>query len=240
MRHAVSMAGLCLALVAGCAPTTMSPMGIRLTPGPPDQVMKRIGMRTGPRLSAPLQDPDDFEGSRAPFASPQWSVAYDADLLIPVGGNTSVHLGIQGEVGCAEVIDGCPLPLPGYGLSMGLSRYFDLGGAAIAPAVVLRGATDFGLATAGGPGSVLGAEASVSISVKLAEASSLGLVPFLGVHRVLLGDRETSATYTGFALAGQFDLGQGQFLELTAGGGLVKMRGVPDWWAPIFGMRGGP
>jgi hypothetical protein len=76
--------------------------------------------------------------------------------------------------------------------------------------------------------------------MKLTETSSVGLVPFLGVHRVMLGDRDTSATYTGFALAGHFDLGDGTFLELTAGGGLVRMRGVPDWWAPIFGMRGGP
>lgn len=240
MRHAAWISGVGLALMAGCAPTTMSPMGIRLAPGAPDHVTKRTGLRTGPRLSAPLQAPDDFEGNSKPFASPQWSVAYDADVLIPVSGGTSVHLGFQGEIGCDEDIDTCPLPVPGYGLSMGLSHYLDLGEFSLAPAVVLRGATDFGLGTEGGPGSVVGAEASVSLSLKLDETSAVGLVPFLGVHRVMLGDRDISATYTGVALAGHFDVGNGQFLELTAGGGVVKMRGVPDWWAPIFGIRGGP
>lgn len=230
---------MALALGAGCAPTTMSPMGIRLAPGPPDHVVKRVGLRTGPRLSAPLQEPDRFEGNRSPFASPQWSVAYDADVQLPVAGGASVHVGFQGEVGCDESEVTCPLPLPGYGLYLGLSHYLDLGGVSVAPALVLRGATDFGLATEGGPGSVLGAEASVSLAVKL-DGSHLGVVPFFGVHRVMLGDRDVSATYTGLALAGQFDLGDGTFLEFTTGGGLVRMRGVPDWWAPIFGIRGGP
>lgn len=67
----------------------------------------------------------------------------------------------------------------------------------------------------------------------------VGLVPFIGVHRVIMSERSVSATYGGGALAGHFEL-DGEFLEVTAGTGLVRMRGVEDWWAPIFGVRGGP
>lgn len=226
--------------VCGCAPTTLSPMAVRLAPGNPSHVTTRAGMRTGPRLSVPLQAPEEFQGNRAPFSFPQWSVAYDADLLIPVGGGTGVHLGFQGEVGCDEIEASCPVPVPGYGLSLGLSHYFRLGDVSLAPAVVLRGATDFGLASVGGPSSVLGVEASASLAVHGGDGTVVGVVPFFGVHRLIISDRTASATYAGVALAGQFDMGGGEFVELTAGGGLVSMRGVDPWWAPIFGIRGGP
>jgi hypothetical protein len=233
------MLSAALTVLAGCAPTTLSPMGIRMVPGSLDHVTARAGMRTGPRLTVPLQAPEDFEGNRAPFSSPQWSVAYDADLLIPVSANTRVHVGFQGEVGCTEIEATCPVPVPGYGLSMGLSHYFQLGDVSIAPAVMLRGATDFGLATVGGPGSMMGVEASASLAVHL-DDTVLGVVPFLGVHRLVISERTASATYGGLALAGHFELGDGEFIELTAGAGRVDMRGVEPWWAPIFGIRGGP
>jgi hypothetical protein len=228
-----------LAVLAGCAPTTLSPMGVRLVPGDMGRMNTRAGLRTGPRLSVPLQAPEDFKGNRSPFSTPQWSVAYDADMLVPLGGGTGLHLGFQGEVGCDEAEATCPVPLPGYGLSMGLSQYLQLGHVSLAPAVMLRGATDFGLATIGGPSSILGVEASASLAVHL-DGTVVGVVPFLGAHRLILSDRTTTATYGGLALAGHFDVGGGEFLELTAGTGLVRMRGVEDWWAPIFGIRGGP
>jgi hypothetical protein len=228
-----------LVFASGCAPTTLSPMGVRLARGSPGQTTARAGLRTGPKLSVPLQTPEDFRGNSQPFHYPQWSVAYDADFLIPVSGGTGAHLGFQGEVGCDEAEVTCPLPVPGYGLSMGLSHYFELGEVSIAPAAILKGATDFGLATDGGPSSVLGAEASVSLAVRNG-GIVLGVVPFYGVHRLILGERTTTATYAGLALAAQFDLGNSEFLELTAGAGRVDSRDVEPWWAPIFGIRGSP
>ncbi|MCP3140888.1 hypothetical protein [Pyxidicoccus xibeiensis] len=239
MRAAPWMLGAVLTGLAGCAPTTMSPMGVRLARGGAGHVTKRAGIRTGPRLSVPLQTPEEFQGNRAPFSSPQWSVAYDADLLIPVGGGTGVHVGFQGEVGCDEVEATCPVPVPGYGLSLGMSHFFQLGDVSIAPAVVLRGATDFGFASVGGPSSVLGVEASASLALH-GDDAVFGVVPFIGVHRLIISDRTASATYAGVALAGQFEIGGGEFVELTAGAGRVDMRGVEPWWAPIFGIRGGP
>ncbi len=239
MRLAPWMLGAVLAVLAGCAPTTLSPMGVRLVPGSPSHMTTRAGIRTGPRLAVPLQALEAFQGNRAPFSFPQWSVAYDADLLVPVGGGTGLHVGFQGEVGCDEVASACAVvPVPGYGLSLGMSHYFQAGDVSLAPAVMLRGATDFGLG-AGGPSSILGVEASASLAVRL-DDTVLGVVPFLGVHRVVVADRSVSATYGGLALAGHFDLGGGEFVELTAGTGLVRMRGVEDWWAPIFGVRGSP
>ncbi|MFP2912575.1 hypothetical protein ACLESD_47690 [Pyxidicoccus sp. 3LFB2] len=228
-----------LAVLAGCAPTTLSPMGVRLVRGDPSHTTTRAGLRTGPRLSVPLQAPEDFRGNSAPFHSPQWSVAYDADVRFPLGGGTGLHLGFQGEVGCDEVEATCPVPVPGYGLSMGLSHYFGFGDVSIAPAVTLSGATDFGLTSLGGPASVLGAEASASLGVRM-DDTVVGVVPFLGVHQVIIGDQTTTATYGGMALAAHFELGNGEFLELTTGAGRVDMRGVEPWWAPIFGIRGGP
>lgn len=239
MRLAPGVLSAVLAVLAGCAPTTLSPMGVRLVPGNPGQVTTHAGMRTGPRLSVPLQAPEEFRGNRAPFSSPQWAVAYDANLLVPLGGGTGLHVGFQGEVGCDEIEATCPVPVPGYGLSMGLSHYFQLGDVSLAPAVMLRGATDFGLATVGGPGSVVGAEASLSLGLRM-DDTVLGVVPFLGVHRLVISDRNASATYGGLALAGHFELGDGMFIELSAGAGRVDMRGVEPWWAPIFGIRGGP
>ncbi|QSQ27207.1 hypothetical protein JY651_20830 [Pyxidicoccus parkwayensis] len=239
MRLATGMLGAVLAMLAGCAPTTLSPMAIRMVPGRPDGVTPRAGLRTGPRLSAPLQAPEDFRGNREPFSSPQWSVAYDADLLVPLGGGTGLHVGFQGELGCSEIEATCPIPLPGYGLTMGLSQYLQLGNVSVAPAVMLRGATDFGLGTLGGPGSMLGVEASVSLGVHYDDAV-VGVVPFYGVHRLIVSDRNATATYGGLALTGHFDLGDGDFIELTTGGGLVRMRGVKPWWVPIFGIQGGP
>lgn len=227
-----------LAVLTGCAPTTLSPMGVRLVPGNPGQVTPRWGLRTGPRLSVPLQDPEHFKGNRNPFSSPQWAVAYDADMLVPLGGGAGLHVGFQGEVGCDEVEATCPVPVPGYGLTMGLSQYLQFGDVSLAPAVMLRGATDFGFATEGGPSSILGVEASASLAVRM-DRTVVGVVPFIGVHRVIMSsERSVSATYGGMALAGHFEL-DGEFLELTAGTGVVHMRGVEDWWAPIFGFRGG-
>lgn len=239
MRVAPWMLGAVLAGLAGCAPTTLSPMGLRMVPGAPDHVTKRLGLRTGPRLSVPLQAPEDFRGNRAPFSSPQWSVAYDVDLLVPLGGGTGLDVGFQGELGCGEVELTCPIPVPGYGLSMGLSHYLQFGDMSVAPAVMLRGATDFGIGVEGGPGSVVSVEASASLGLHLDDAV-VGVVPFFGVHRLVISERSESATYGGLALVGHFELGEGQFIELTSGAGLVRMRGVPPWWVPIFGIRGGP
>lgn len=239
MGRALGFTVALLAVLSGCAPSTLSPMAMRMVPGLPDGVGKRAGVRAGPRLSVPIARPEDFEGNRKPFAFPQWAVAYELELLVPLGGGTGMHVGFQGELGCEFANEACPVPVPGYGMSLGLSEYFQAGPVSVAPAVTLRGATDFGLATYGGPGSIIGVEASATLALH-SEGTAVGIVPFLGVHRLVGTGRDVSATYAGAAIAGHFDIGDGQFLELSAGAGLVRMRGVPDWWVPLFGITGGP
>ncbi len=228
-----------LAALSGCAPTTLSPMGVRLAPVAPGKVTSRLGLRTGPKLSVPLSRPDEFRGDEAPFSFPQWAFAYDAELLVPLGEGPVLHLGAQGEVGCDNRNYSCPAPVPGYGLSMGLSHAVGTEDFSVAPALTLRGATDFGLATEGGPGSQVGAELAVTFALH-AESTSVGLVPFCGVHRVIGLGGDTVAVYYGLVLAGHFAVGDGEFLELTGGLGRVRMQGGPEWSVPLFGVRGGP
>lgn len=236
---AVSVGLAALASLAGCAPTTLSPMAMRLAPLEPQGMTTRLGFRSGPRLSVPISRPREFRGDDAPFSFPQWAVAYDAQFLAPLGEQFALHLGLQGELGCGYHGSSCPVPVPGYGASVGFSQYVPLGPLSVAPAVMLRGATDFGFGSLGGPGSLLGAEASLSLALHDGD-TSVGLVPFCGVHRVI-GDRgDTSALYFGAVLAGHFSLGGGDALELSAGLGRVRMDNGPSWTVPLLGLSATP
>jgi hypothetical protein len=224
--------------LTGCAPTTLSPMAVRLVPLETGEPTARIGLRTGPRLSVPLSRPEEFRGDEAPFSFPQLGLAYELELLTPLGGQAALHLGVQGEIGCARYLT-CPMPVPGYGVSAGLSHYVGNGVFSVAPAVVLRGATDFGLFSEGGPGSILGVEASATFALHEGH-TAVGLVPFCGVHRVIGAGRDTTALFFGAVIAGHFSLGGDDSLEVTAGVGRAELRGGPRWTVPLLGVRGGP
>ncbi|MBN1208507.1 MAG: hypothetical protein JXB05_26840 [Myxococcaceae bacterium] len=226
--------------MAGCAPTTLSPMVMRLGPGHPTDSYVQVGLRSGPRLSAPLAartsfnpQEQDFSGDRNSFSTRQWSVAYDLALSKPLTEKLSLHLGVQGEIYY-------PLPLPGYGLYGGVSTWFGGPTFGVAPALVVRGATDFGLDSRGGPGSIVGAETSTAIYFSPEERVALGVVPFLGVHQVF-SRQDASATtlYYGAALVLQLPLGKRDRLELSGGAGRVKASGEDSWNAPIMGGRWG-
>lgn len=226
-----------LAGLAGCAPTTLSPMAMRLAPLEPGGTAGSVGFRSGPRLSVPVSQPRNFHGDAAPFSAPQWGLAYDAQLLAPLSEQFALHLGFQAELSCTY--SGCPLPIPGYGVSLGLSQYVSLGPLSIAPAVMLKGATDFGLGVVGGPGSQVGAEASLSLALHDG-STSVGLVPFCGVHRVLGERGSASALYFGAVIAGHFSLGVGDAVELSMGLGRVRMDRGPAWTVPLLGLSGTP
>ncbi len=227
----VALAGLC-----GCSPTTMSPMVIRMGPGTPDTGLQ-AGLRTGPRLSAPIAarnslDPAEknFPGDRSSFSTRQWSLAYDLALTRPLGEKLALHLGAQGEFYY-------PVPLPGYGLYAGLSSWYGTERLGVAPALVMRGATDFGLATRGGPGSILGLEASASLYFSPDKPVTLGLVPFLGLHEVFSHHEKVATLYYGAALVMQLPLGREDRLEFSGGFGRVKQKGEDSWNVPILGTR---
>jgi hypothetical protein len=226
-----------LAVLAGCAPTTVSPMVMRLGPGHPDHTLVQAGMRSGPRLSSPLaaevRVDQPFSGNSNIFSTRQWSVAYDLALQKPLTEKLALHLGVNGEIYY-------PLPLPGYGVYLGLSSWYGTPTLGVAPAIVVRGASDFGIQTRGGPGHIVGAETSAAFYFSPEDRVCLGLVPFLGVHQVFSTQNQSATTlYYGGALVMQIPLGKKDQLEFSGGFGQVKASGEESWNAPIIGSRWG-
>ncbi len=224
-----------LAALAGCAPTTVSPMVMRMGPGHPDNSLIQAGLRSGPRLSTPLaakaRSDQSFPGNRNIFSTQQWSVAYDLALQKPLTEKLALHLGVNGEVYY-------PLPLPGYGLYLGLSSWYGTPQLGIAPALVVRGASDFGIETRGGPGHMAGVETSVSFYFAPEDRVCLGFVPFFGIHQVVSQlDHSATTLYYGGALVMQLPMGRKDWLEFSSGFGQVKARGEDSWNAPILGAR---
>jgi hypothetical protein len=237
-RHGKGLALVALlAALAGCAPTTLGPMVMRLGPGNPDESTLHGGIRSGPRLTAPIaarttlnSSESRFAGNAEPFSTRQWSMAYDVALTKPLSETLAMHLGVQGEIYY-------PLPLPGYGLYAGLSGWYGSRELGVAPALVLRGASDFGIDTRGGPGSMFGAEASATLYFCPDPRVSLGMVPFLGVHQVFNRGENTTALYYGGALVFQIPIGQETKLELSGGFGRADVTGEASWNVPIMGTR---
>jgi len=238
VRHGTGLAlAALLAALAGCAPTTMGPMVMRLGPGPAGETVLHGGIRSGPRLTAPIAarttfDPTEslFAGNAEPFSTRQWSMAYDFALTKPVSDTVAMHLGVQGEIYY-------PLPLPGYGVYGGLSGWYGSRELGVAPALVLRGASDFGIDTRGGPGSMLGAEASATLYFCPEPRVSLGIVPFFGVHQVFNQSEQATALYYGGALVFQLPIGRLDKVELSGGFGRADVTGEASWNVPIMGTR---
>ena len=233
--RAVVMTGV-LGVLAGCTPTTAGPMVMRMGPGLPDERFYQVGFRTGPRLSAPqLSDrgeQDPFQGDAKPLRSEQWGISYDAALTVPLAERLSLHAGLQGEFFL--------VPVPAYGLYTGLSYYVGSQQLGLAPAIAVRGASDFGLGDTDSTSSLFGVEGTCAFTVQPEAGMSLGIVPFLGVHQSLVnpGSQET-AVYYGAVVAAQISLGEGKSkLELSGGYGRAHTGGA-SWNVPVAGVRGG-
>jgi hypothetical protein len=226
-----------VAAASGCAPTSMSPMVIRMMPGEPTRPTNMVGVRSGPRLSTPMSASRTgsstlFPGDSNIFAPPQWGLAYDVNGTFPFEAGFAAHLGLQGEFIY-------PLPLPAYGLYAGVSRYMPFGKASIGPALTGRFATDFGIPTNGGPGTQLGGDLSVTLAFHPEEKVSIGIVPFVSYDHVWTPDAGTHTIYTGAALVVRLVL-SGQSYELSGGFGRVFLPGTDTSWnAPIMGVRVG-
>jgi hypothetical protein len=218
--------------LGACAPTTASPMIIRMDPLRPNKNGIALGARTGPRLSTALPGNSTTPigthlGDDQPMSLPQLGVAYDVAFTTRITEDTAFHLGLQG-------VFYYPLPFPAYGVYLGASHYFTFGQFSFAPALLVRGSTDFGIpASIGGPASLVGTEASFSLAYHPLPNVTVGVVPFIGYHRIY-SRREASAFFTGGVLALRFNN-----VELTGGFGRVFMPGFDNWTVPIMGARGG-
>lgn len=221
---------LCL---VGCAPTTLSPSIIRLHPGELDRTRTMLGVQTGPRLSAPYSATTGsiFHGDRNTFSFPQWSIAYDLDFERAFTPEFSAHFGGQGEFYY-------PLPAPGYGLYGGLSYLASWEHFSVAPALSLRGATDFGIGVLGGPGTIAGLELTTTFAVKSEDGARLAIVPFASMNRVLTASSDTLSFYTGLAFVLHLDRERSS-VQAVGGFGRVITPGERSWTSPIIGVRGG-
>ncbi|RKH90929.1 hypothetical protein D7Y21_04840 [Corallococcus sp. AB045] len=241
-----------MGVLAGCTPTTAGPMVMRLGPGVPQQNFFQLGLRAGPRLNAPQLSErganDPFQGDAKPFQNEQWGIDIDGSVTVPVSDRLSWHLGLQGEfVG---------LPVPAYGVYTGLSYYIGSERLGLAPALSVRGASDFGLGnddnqsgvfgdgngTVFGPAtsSLFGVEATCAFTVQPEPGMSLGLVPFFSVQQSLVnpGSQVTTHFY-GAVVAAQLKFGESRTkLELSGGFGRAHS-GDTSWNAPVMGARGG-
>ncbi|MBZ4333560.1 hypothetical protein NR800_06880 [Corallococcus interemptor] len=225
-----------MGVLAGCTPTTAGPMVMRLGPGMPRENFFQLGLRAGPRLNAPqlseLGENGTFQGDAKPFQNDQWGIDLDGSVTVPVSDRLSWHLGLQGEfVG---------LPVPGYGVYSGVSYYVGSEKVGLAPALSVRGASDFGLGEPKSTNSLFGAEATCAFTVQPEPGTSLGLVPFFSVQQSLVNPGSQVTTYFyGAVVAAQLKFGETRTkLELSGGFGRAHS-GDTSWNAPVVGARGG-
>jgi hypothetical protein len=209
-------------------------MVVRLAPGNPAELGGQLGLHTGPRLSVPVVSrsggpgSSSFAGDTNLFAMPQWGLAYDLGLTQPLTPATSLHLGVQGEFGY-------PIPLPAYGLYTGVSHYVSIGRVSLAPAATARFATDFGIPSFGGPGTLLGGDLSLTLGWHPEDRFAVGLVPFVSHQHLWTGPSQSYALYVGAALVARLKLSGGCF-EVSGGFGRVFMPSIPAWTTPILGI----
>lgn len=231
---------LALGALAGCAPTAVGPMVMRLGPGSAEHRILQAGIRSGPRLSAPIagtqvsiNTEDRFRGDDSSFSTQQWGLAFDAAMTWPLTERLHLHTGIQGEMFF-------PLPLPGYGVYAGASYYLGSAQLGVAPSLALRGATDFGITTSrGGPGTMGGAEATCAFSFSPEQGVSVGLVPFIAVHTLASHGSSQGSLYYGGVVAARFNWSWLESLELSGGFGRALVGKSASWNVPIVGVRGG-
>ncbi|MCY1002940.1 hypothetical protein OWM54_37910 [Myxococcus sp. MISCRS1] len=231
---------LALGALAACAPSAVGPMVMRLGPGSAQQRMLQAGIRTGPRLSAPIAGTvpsvgtdDRFRGDDASFSTQQWGLAFDAAMTWPLTERLHLHTGLQGEMFL-------PLPVPGYGVYAGMSYYIGSEQLGLAPSLAVRGASDFGISSSkGGPGSMAGAEATCALSFSPEPGVSVGLVPFVAVHTLSSHGVSNGSLYYGGVVAARFTWGWLDTLELSGGFGRARVGDSTSWNVPIVGVRGG-
>jgi hypothetical protein len=220
-----SLAALSLLCLAACAPTSLAPSIIRYEPLDPNEPEHRLGLRTGPRLSSSLArlEAGTLDRDVGTVAPPEVGLALEYQRTQPFTSGLAVHLGVQAEIFYA-------LPLPGLGVMAGLSWRKQLGSASIAPAIAVRGATDFGIATVTVPGSFIGGDVGVSISAAESDTARIGVTPFFSVWQSLRGSMAT-VLFTGAMVFARF-----RMVELLAGFGRMYTGGAA-WNVPLFGVR---
>jgi hypothetical protein len=207
----------------------VAPSIIRLPPTHLDESEFQFGLRTGPRIASVTQarSSGSFDGQSESDVLTASGVAYEFDYTRLVWRRLAIHAGVQ-----TECLGG--LPMPGLGLSVGVSYRWQLGRLSIAPAAAARGSTDFGISTiGGGPASHVSGDAALTLAVGGDDLSRIGLVPFIGVQRTFQA-RDTTSLLFGGLFAVRF-----RAVELFVGLGRGVIPGGPSWNVPLLGVRFG-
>lgn len=232
-------AGVLAAALVGCVPTTLAPSIIRMSPLALDATQSTFGVRTGPRLAAPLTGLQTvvggtrFVGDSNPFNPSQWGEAYDVSLAHALGSSGFVlHGGVQGEFTY-------PLPVPAFGVFLGASRLFTRGRFTVAPAFAVRGASDLALTFFQGSGTQAGAELSATIAWHGDDAGAIGFAPFATVVRQWTSRGVETDVFVGGVLIVQLDW-QGVAYQLSGGAGRVLSPARPGWMVPLNGFTASP
>ncbi len=224
LRAAVALT----AALGACAPTSLAPSIIRYEPLDPSEPENRLGIRSGPRLAQSLTTSksgllDPEVGTPLP---PELGVSIEYQRTQALVGALAFHLGAQCELLYA-------LPFPGIGLMAGLSYRHQVGSFSIAPAVAVRGATDFGISVATAAGSYFGGDVSVTLSAAEGATARLGLTPFLSIWESVRSGTTDLVLFPGAMVFVRF-----QSVELLVGFGRVFTGGTA-WNVPLLGIRAG-
>jgi hypothetical protein len=219
-------------LFAGCASTSLAPSIIRFAPPSSslDPVGVNLGLRTGPRLANVLQ-PNTGSVLGATNSGSSFDLRnnlglmWDLDVVVRTRSPIAFHLGAQAEFGY-------PIPVPGFGLFAGVSAALTKGQLTVAPALAIRGATDFGLAgITGASGSYLAADVCVTLSVRALDDVRLALVPFFSVQQPASRVTLPFSLYAGGMVVARFGS-----IEAMAGFGRV-FADAQSFNVPLMGLR---
>lgn len=208
-----------LVVFGGCATTSVAPTVVRFEPFNPSTNRSELamGIRTGPRLPVALgaRSVGSWAGADDSLDPTKLGLAYDLSVTLPTTSPLAFHLSAQAEFAF-------PLPFPGIGVGAGASYLLRTGRFSFAPAVGLRGATDFGIGSiTSGQGAtsatVVGIDLSATFSVRASDEAKVGLVPFVSVQKPLtFDDRYPAVWYAGGMMAMRFAR-----VEVMAGFGRV-------------------
>jgi hypothetical protein len=120
------------------------------------------------------------------------------------------------------------------GGSLGVSYLFKLGGLTLAPSLGGRASSDFGLATLGGPASLLSADVALTLSTRTDDVT-VGIAPFFSTGAII-GSRGTDTRYF---FGGGWLIGRVRKFEVLAGIGHVVLPSGRSWNVPLLGLRAG-
>lgn len=213
-------------LLASCAPTLVAPSILRLPAvDQPQALGLSLTARLGPRVPTTLAAirSNRFNPQTDSWRVPELGVAYDLSLQKPLAAGVSLHVGVQGEFFY-------PLPFPGYGVTLGISKLIRGAHWSVAPSLATRAATDFGLRGLGGPGSFVAVDGAITLALLDGENAALGVAPFVS------GVFSFGATRDFVGVVGALGFARYRGWLLQGGAARALLADGTQWTVPMLGL----